>query len=240
MFEVNPVVKRISSSPSYANGLTYNGVINRTGVLLLATGATFVLTWRGLEAGAVSPTIGIGGGIVGLILAFAIIWKHITNPFAIGAYAVAEGAMLGVTSYFVNQRYPGIALQAVAGTLGCFSVVLWLYSMRVLRATPMFAKIIVSAMVGIFLLYAVDMIAGLFGHPLAIVNGNSGVSIGLSVFIVIIASLMFVLDFARIEQAIQDGADEREGWYFAFALIVGLVWLYLEILRLLMKLRSRD
>ena len=240
MFEVNPVVKRISASRSYEGGLTYNGVINRTGVLLLATGATFVLTWRGLEAGAVSPGIGLAGAIIGAILGFAIALMHLTNPLAIGAYAVAEGAMLGTVSYFVNQRYPGIALQAVAGTLGCFSVVLWLYSMRVLRATPMFTKIVLGAMIGIALLYVVDLVAGLFGHPLGVVNGNSGVSIGVSAFIVIVAAISFVLDFAAIEQAVQDGADEREGWYFAFALIMGLVWLYLEILRLLSKLRSRD
>lgn len=240
MFEANPTIKRLSESRPLAGGLTYNGVIHRTGILLLATGAAFVLTWRGLQSGAVSPSLGMVGAIGGLILALVIIFTRATNPFLIGAYALAEGVALGTISYFVDQRYPGIALQAVSGTIGCFGVVLWLYSMRVLRATPMFVKIVLGAMVGIFLLYAVDLVAGLFGHPLGIVNGNSGLSIGLSAFIVIIASISFVIDFAAIEQAVANGADERDGWHYAFALLVGLVWLYMEILRLLTKLRSRD
>ncbi|HVU34144.1 MAG TPA: Bax inhibitor-1/YccA family protein [Opitutaceae bacterium] len=240
MFEANPTIKRLSGSRSLAGGLTYNGVVHRTGVLLLATGVAFVLTWRGLQAGAVSPALGMVGALVGVGLGFFIALTRSCNAFLIGAYALAEGVLLGTVSYYANQRYPGIALQAVSGTLGCFAIVLWLYSMRVLRATPMFVKIVGGAMLGIALLYLVDLVAGLFGHPLAIVNGSSGISIGLSVFIVVIASLQFVIDFAAIEQAIAQGADEREGWYYAFALLIGLVWLYIEILRLLTKLRSRD
>jgi uncharacterized YccA/Bax inhibitor family protein len=90
------------------------------------------------------------------------------------------------------------------------------------------------------LLYLVNIISSLFGHPLEIVTGNSTLSIGLSAVIVIIAAISFVIDFAAIEQAVEEGADDRAGWYFAFALLVGLVWLYIEILRLLTKLRSRD
>ena len=99
---------------------------------------------------------------------------------------------------------------------------------------------VMGAIVGIALFYAVDLIAGLFGHPLGIVRGNSGLSIGLSAFIVVIAAISFVIDFAAIEQAIAEGVEERQGWHFAFALLVGLIWLYIEILRLLSKLRSRD
>lgn len=223
-----------------SGGLTFNAVINRTGTLVLATGATFVLTWRGLQSGSVSPTLGIVGAIVGLVLGLFIAFTRSTNPIAIGAYAVAEGALLGTISYFANLRYPGIAMQAVGGTLGCFFVVLWLYSMRVLRATPMFVKVVSAAIVGIALLYIVNLVAALFGHPLGIVTGNSTLSIGLSAVIVVVAAISFVIDFAAIEQAVNEGADEREGWYFAFGLLVGLVWLYIEILRLLTKLRSRD
>lgn len=240
MFEANPTIKRLSDSRSLTGGLTYNGVIHRTGVLLLATGVAFVLTWRGLASGAVSPSLGTIAMFVGLGLALYITFSRATNPLLICAYAVAEGAMLATLSYYVNRAYPGVAMQAVAGTLGCFGVVLWLYSLRVLRATPMFVKVVVGAMMGVAVLYLVDLVAGFFGHPLAVVNGNSGLSIGLSAVIVILASLSFVIDFAAIEQAVEAGADEREGWQFAFALLVGLVWLYIEILRLLTKLRSRE
>jgi uncharacterized YccA/Bax inhibitor family protein len=240
MFEVNPAIKRLSDSRSLTGGLTYNGVINRTGVLVLATGVSFVLTWRGLQSGAVSPSLGLAGLVVGTILGLIITFTRATNPLLIGAYALAEGTMLGTISYFADMRFPGIALQAVAGTLGCFLVVLWLYSIRALRATPMFTKVILGALIGISLLYIVNLVASLFGHPLGIISGNSPVSIGLSALIVLVAAVSFVLDFAAIEQAVNEGADERAGWHYAFALLLGLVWLYIEMLRLLTKIRSRD
>jgi uncharacterized YccA/Bax inhibitor family protein len=240
MFEANPVIRRVSNERALAGALTYNGVINRTGVLLLTCSVAFALTWRGLQSGDLSPAIGIGGLLVGLVLGLVISFTRITNPVIIGVYALCEGVGLGAISYFMNRQYPGIALQAVAGTFGCFFVVLWLYSLKVLRATPMFVKVVSAAIIGVALLYFVDMIAGFFGHGFEFVRGNSGMSIGLSALIVVLASLSFVIDFAAIDQAIEEGVDEREGWRFGFALLVGLVWLYIEILRLLSKLRSRD
>lgn len=153
---------------------------------------------------------------------------------------MTQGLALGTISYFTNLRYPGVALQAVGGTFGCFTIVLWLYSMRVLRATPLFVKVITAALLGIMALYLVDLVAGLFGHPLEIVRGSSPLSIGISAIIVLIASLSFVIDFAAIEQAVQEGADTRQGWRFAFSLLVGLVYLYIQLLQLLSKLRGRD
>jgi uncharacterized YccA/Bax inhibitor family protein len=240
MFEANPVIKRLSDERALAGALTYNGVIHRTGVLLLATSVTFALTWRGLQSGDLTPAIGFGGIILGLVLGLVIAFTRLTNPFVIGAYAVCEGAALGTISYFANQKYPGIALQAVAGTFGCFFVVLWLYSLQVLRATPMFVKVITAALLGIVVLYLADFVAGMFGHPFDIVRGNSNFSIGLSAVIIVFASLSFVIDFAAIDQAITEGVEEKQGWRFGFALLVGLVWLYIEILRLLSKLRSRN
>ena len=240
MFDANPTIRRLGNEGVVTNPLTYDGVIHRTGALLLITALTFALTWRGLITGAVAPEMGLVGSLVGLVLALAIIFTRATNPFLIGAYALTQGLALGVISYYANERYPGIALQAVAGTIGCFSVVLFLYSMRVLRASPTFVKVIMSALLGIMALYLVDLVAGFFGHPLEIVRGNSGMSIGITAVIVLVASLSFVIDFAAIEQAVTEGADAKQGWRFAFSLLVGLVWLYIEILRLLTKLRSRD
>jgi uncharacterized YccA/Bax inhibitor family protein len=240
MFEANPTIKRLSEQGIVTTPLTYNGVIHRTGTLLLVTCVTFALTWRGLQGGDLSPAVGLGGSLIGLVLALVIIFSRATNPLLIGAYAVTQGVALGTISYFANLRYPGIALQAVGGTLGCFFVVLWLYSMQVLRATPMFVKVISAALLGILALYCVDLVAGLFGHPLDTVRGNSGLSIGITAFVILIASLSFVIDFAAIEEAIAEGVDARQGWRFAFSLLVGLVWLYIEMLRLLSKLRSRN
>ncbi len=239
MFEANPSIKRISNEGVVTNPLTYNGVINRTGILVLITSVVFSFTWQALQNGSVTPLIGIGGTIAGLILALIIIFTKTSNPFLIGAYAITQGLALGTSSYFANYKYPGIALQAVAGTFGCFFAVLALYATRVLKASPIFVKVISAAIIGIALLYITDIVAGLFGHPLEIVRGNSGLSIGITAVIVIVAALSFVIDFAAIEEAVEQGADAKLGWRFAFSLLVGLVWLYIEILRLLSKLRSR-
>lgn len=240
MFEANPTIKRLSQEDVVTEPLTYNGVIHRTGTLVLLTSIAFGLTWRGLQSGQVPVGIGMIGSIVGLVLALVIIFTRATNPLLIGAYAPCQGAALGTISYFANARYPGIALQAVGGTFGCFFVVLWLYSMKALRATPVFVKVISAALLGIMALYLVDLVAGLFGHPLEMVRGNSGLSIGITAVIVLVAALSFVIDFAAIDEAIERGVDVRQGWHFAFALLVGLVWLYVELLRLLSKLRSRN
>ncbi|MES2692239.1 MAG: Bax inhibitor-1/YccA family protein [Verrucomicrobiota bacterium] len=239
MFEANPTIKRLGHEGVVTNPLSYNGVIHRTGVLLLVTAVTFGLTWRGLQSGELSPAYGLGGAIAGLVLALIIIFTRTTNPLLIGAYAITQGVSLGVISYFASQRYPGIALQAVSGTFSCFLAVLWLYSIKVLRATPTFVKVISGAILGIMALYLVDIVAGLFGHPLEIVRGNSGISIGITAIIIIVASLSFVIDFAAIDEAVAQGIDSRYGWRLAFSLLVGLVWLYIEMLRLLSKLRSR-
>src|SRR6478735_8221188 len=187
MFDANPTIRRLGNAGVVTNPLTYDGVIHRTGALLLVTATTFALTWRGLITGDVAPELGMAGSLVGLGLALLIIFTRATNPVLISAYALTQGLALGVISFYANQRYPGIALQAVAGTLGCFSTVLALYSQRILRATPTFVKVISASLLGILALYAVDLIAGLFGHPLEIVRGNSGMSIGITAFIILIA-----------------------------------------------------
>lgn len=240
MFEANPTIRRLSNETIAGETLSFNGVIHRTGALLLVTGISFALTWRGLVSGDIPAGAGLVGTIVGLVLALVIIFTRATNPILIGSYAAAQGLALGTVSYFASLKYPGIAFQAVAGTGACFSIVLWLYSMKVLRATPVFVKVISAALLGIMALYLVDLVAGLFGHDLGLVRGSSNLSLGISAVIVIVASLCFVIDFAAIEQAIEQGADAKQGWHFAFSLLVGLVWLYLEILRLLTNLRGRD
>lgn len=240
MFEANPTIRRLSNESITGDTLTFNGVIHRTGALLLATGITFALTWRGLESGELPVGAGLVGTIVGLVLALVIIFTRATNPLLIGSYAVAQGLALGTISYFANQKFPGIAFQAVTGTGACFSIVLWLYSMKVLRATPVFVKVITAAMLGIMALYLVDLVAGLFGTELVLIRGSSGMAIGISAVIVVVASLCFVIDFAAIEESIEQGADAKQGWHFAFSLLVGLIWLYISILRLLTNLRGRD
>jgi uncharacterized YccA/Bax inhibitor family protein len=240
MFQANPTIRRLTGDGVVTNPVTYNGVMHRTGFLVLVTCITFALTWRGLQSGEVLPVAGIAGSLIGLVLALIIIFTRTTNPVLISLYAVTQGLALGVISYFAELQYAGIALQAVGGTIGCFFAVLLLYSMQILRATPVFVKVISAAMLAILALYLVDLVAGLFGHPLAFLRGSSGLSIGITAVIVVVAALSFVLDFAAIDEAVTQGVDARYGWRLAFGLLVGLVWLYIEMLRLLTKLRGRD
>jgi uncharacterized YccA/Bax inhibitor family protein len=240
MFEANPTIRRLPQAQVIGDALTFNGVINRTGILLLTTGITFALTWKGLQSGDIPVGAGLVGSIVGLILALVIVFTRATNPILIGSYAVAQGVALGTISYFANLKYPGVALQAAAGTIGCFSIVLWLYSVKILRATPIFVKIITAAMLGIMVLYIVDLVASLLGYELGLIRGSTGLAIGISGAIVLVAALCFVIDFAAIEEAIEQGAEAKQGWHFSFTLLLGLIWLYISILRFLMNLRGRN
>lgn len=239
MFEANPALKRVQDSSS-GGTLTVNGVIHRTGILFLLTAAAYGFTWHGVTTGTVPPSAALIASLVGLVLGLVITFGRVTNPFFICAYALAQGAALGVISYFAELRFPGIAFQASATTLGCFATVLAFYRLRILNATPGLVKALTVAMIGIAVLYLVNLVSSLFGHPLGFLQDSSPLSIGISVVIVLVAALSFVVDFAQIEQAVDGGVDERQGWLLAFGILVGLVWLYIEILRLLMKLRSRD
>lgn len=239
MFNANPAVQRLNND-RVSGAITIDGVIHRTGFLLVITGLCFWATWQGTQAGSVPEGVGILGIIIGLVLGLVISLTRTANPILIASYAAAEGVGLGAISYFVNRAYPGIAATAVTCTMGVFLSTLVLYRLRILRATPTFVKVLTGAILGVAVLYLVNIIAGLFGHPLEIVVGHSMASIALSGVIVIIAALSFVIDFNEIELAVENGADASYAWRCSFSLLVGLVWLYVEILRLLIKLRGRD
>jgi uncharacterized YccA/Bax inhibitor family protein len=160
-------------------------------------------------------------------------------------YAVLEGAFLGTISLAVAERAGPqgslLVTQAVTLTFGVFAAMLLAYGTGIIRATPMFTRIIVGATVGIALTYLAGFIMSFFGITLlGSLHGNGAVGIGFSLFVVAIAAFNLVLDFDLIEQGVRNGAEKHMEWYGAFALMTTLVWLYLEILRLLSKLKSRD
>jgi uncharacterized YccA/Bax inhibitor family protein len=155
-------------------------------------------------------------------------------------YAVLEGLFLGGTSAIFEARCPGIVIQAVGLTFGTLFCLLMAYKSGVIKATENFKMGVVAATGGIALMYFITMILGFFGVSVPFIQGSSPLSIGISVFIVIIAALNLVLDFDFIENGSAAGAPKYMEWYAAFGLMVTLIWLYIEILRLLSKLRSRD
>lgn len=213
--------------------MTLDSVVQKTGLLLGILLVTGAVTWTlGLEALAF-PAV-----LIGLVLALVITFKRSSNPGLIIAYAAVEGVFIGGISKLFEAQYSGIVLQAAVGTALCFGTVLALYSRGVLRATPRFTKMIIASMVGIFAMYMVNLLLSVFGSSVPGLNSSGPFGVIVSLVIVAVASLSFVLDFDMIERAVAQGAPEKESWRAGFGLVVGLVWLYIEMLRLLSKLRN--
>ncbi|HKF49481.1 MAG TPA: Bax inhibitor-1/YccA family protein [Terracidiphilus sp.] len=224
--------------------MTLGGTVNKTGILLICALATAAWTWYRFMATGDPASVGgllaigaFGGLIVALVTTFKKQWAPVTAPI----YALLEGLVLGGISAFINVRYPGIAIQAVALTFGTLLALLFLYSTRIIRVTQKFALGIVAATGGVMLFYLLQMVLGFFHVPfLSSVNGSGTIGIVFSVIVVAVAALNLVLDFDFIERGVNYGAPKYMEWYGGFAIMVTLVWLYLEILRLLAKMRSRD
>ena len=239
----NPTLSPATFNQPVAAGeqrMTIQGAVNKTGILLALAVLSAAFTWNRFsqDPGAAMPLVvigSIGGLIMALITCFKKEWSAVTAPI----YALLEGLVLGGVSLIFNAKWNGIALQAGMLTFGTLFAMLLAYRSGVIRATEKFKTGVIAATGGIFLLYLVSWILGMFGVKMEFMNGSGMLSIGISVFVVIIAALNLVLDFDVIEQGAQLGAPKYLEWYAGFSLLVTLVWLYLEILRLLAKLNSR-
>jgi uncharacterized YccA/Bax inhibitor family protein len=225
--------------------MTINGTAQKTLFLLLLAMGTACFTWSktfsAIEANpAAAMPWALGGLVVGAITALVICFKHTWAPALAPVYALAEGLFLGGLSATFEAQYPGIVIQAVGGTFGTLAGLLLAYQSGLIKATENFKLGIVAATGGIGLVYLISIIGGLFGFPVPYIHAAGPIGIGFSLVVVVIAALNLVLDFDFIEQAAERGAPKYLEWYGAFALMVTLVWLYMEILRLLSKLRSRD
>jgi uncharacterized YccA/Bax inhibitor family protein len=229
--------------------MTLNGTVNKIFILLLLVIAGAIYTWRlafeaistdSLNASrAILPWM-IGGGIGGFIIAIVTVFKRSIAPVTAPVYAVLEGLFLGGISAFVEYQYPGIVINAVALTFGILFALLIAYRSGLIKPTENFKLGVFAATGGVAIFYLVSFVLGLFGMPIGYLHNSSLLSIGISVVIVIIAALNLVLDFDFIEHGAASSAPKYMEWYAAFGLIVTLVWLYLEILRLLSKLASRN
>ena len=223
--------------------MTLSGTVNKTGVLLLCALATAAWTWhlyiqsRNPADVALYLMVGaFGGFICAMVTIFKKEWSPVTAPI----YALLEGLLLGGLSAMFDLRYPGIAVQAVGLTFGTLFVLLLAYSSGIIKVTQKFRLGVVAATGGIMVFYLLQMILGFFGVHFIAVNGSGPIGIGFSLFVVAIAALNLVLDFDFIEQGVSYGAPKYMEWYGAFGIMVTLIWLYLEMLRLLSKMRSRD
>jgi uncharacterized YccA/Bax inhibitor family protein len=230
---------------STAGTMTINGTAQKTFFLLLLAMGSACFTWsRTFSAAEANPAAAmpwaVGGAIVGLVTALVICFRHPWAPALAPVYAVAEGLFLGGVSASLEASYPGIVIQAVGGTFGTLAGLLLAYQSGLIRATENFKLGLVAATGGICLVYLISLIGGFFGFPIPYIHAAGPMGIAFSLFVVVVAALNLVLDFDFIEQAADRGAPKYLEWYGAFALMVTLVWLYMEILRLLSKMRSRD
>ena len=234
----NPVLskKTFDNTISVSEKMTIEGTVNKTGISLLILVGTGYLTFDTLN-----PILLIGCGIGGFIFALVTIFKKEWAPITVPIYAALQGAMLGGISYMYNYLYDGIVTNAILLTVGILVSLLIAYRSGYIKATENFKLGIFAATGGIAIVYLVNFIMGFFGSGIGVMNINnaSPLSIGFSIVVVIIAALNLVLDFDFIEEGAEKGAPKYMEWYGAFGLLVTLIWLYLEILRLLAKLNSR-
>ncbi len=223
--------------------MTAQGTANKALLLLLCVLVTASWIWskyfQAMNPQVVTPWLAVGG-IAGFIVAIVTVFKPAWAPVTAPLYSLLEGLVIGGVSALFETQFPGIVIQAVSLTLGTCLVMLLAYKTGMIRATENFKLGVVAATGGIALFYLITIVLGFFHIQMPLMYGNSLASIGFSVVVVIIAALNLVLDFDFIEQGAAQGAPKYMEWYGAFGLMVTLIWLYLEMLRLLAKLRSRD
>ena len=240
----NPVLKEKAFAGAIPTGetMTIQGTVNKTGLLLLFVVVTAAWTWglaHSENPDAAYPWM-LGGLIGGLVVALVTIFKKEWAPIGAPVYALLEGLVLGGISAFFNKAYNGIAVQAISLTLGVMFVMLLAYKLRIVQATRGFKLGVIAATGGIAIVYLINMAMSLFGHSqMSFLNAATPLGIGVSLFVVIIASLNLIIDFDMIETGARMGAPKYMEWYGAFGLMVTLIWLYMEMLRLLSKVRRR-
>ena len=234
----NPVLRaetfagvRVSS---VSERMTIEGTTYKSIALLLFVFCGTMFTW----SAEVSLGWTLAGAFGGLIVAMVTIFKHSWAPFTAPLYAVLEGLFLGGISFYCERHFPGIVFNAVCLTFGTLFCMLLAYQVGLIKVTQKFRMGVVAATGAIFLVYMVSIVLSLFGTQMPFIHDAGPIGIGISLFIVVIAALNLALDFDLIEQGAAQGAPKYMEWFGAFALLVTLVWLYLEILHLLMKLRQ--
>jgi uncharacterized YccA/Bax inhibitor family protein len=225
-------------SPYAATGtsyLTMDDVVTKTGLTFLVTVLAAAATWA--VPGEATFGLALPAMLIAFVLGLVISFKQIANPAATLAYAALQGVAVGAISEAFNDFFPGIVMQAVIGTFGVFAGMLVVYKTGAIRVTPKLTRWIVGAMIGVLVLMLANLIGGLFGADLGLRDGGP-VAIIFSLVVIGVAAFTLLLDFDMADEAIRRGAPAKFAWYIAFGLLVTVVWLYLEILRLLSYFRE--
>jgi len=223
--------------------MTERGTLNKFGLLFLLVLASSIFTWNAFYQGKnILPWI-IGSAILGFILALIICFTPRLAAYLVPVYGLVEGVFVGGISAYYNNAFaeqaPGIVMQAVGLTFGVVIAMYLLYRLRIIKATQKFKTIVFTATAGIAVFYLLTWILRMFGITMPFIHESSTIGIGISLVIVAIAALNLILDFDMIENGVAMGAPKYMEWYGAFGLLVTIVWLYLEILRLLSKVAGK-
>jgi uncharacterized YccA/Bax inhibitor family protein len=234
------VYLRSGRAETSVNAMTLQGTVGKTAILLLILLVAAGYTWSQAINGSMNVAYGLllAESIGGFVVALLTIFKPNLSPITAPIYAALEGLLLGAISAVFEANYPGIVIQAVGLCIGVLAVMLFLFGTGVIRATEKFKIGLIAATGAICLVYLVDMIASFFGTHLPFIHESGALGIGFSLVVVVIAALNLILDFDFIERGVQQQAPKYMEWYGGFSLLVTLIWMYLEILRLLAKMRG--
>ncbi len=222
-----------------ATVMTVRGTALKALVLLALLSATAAWSWTQSDNHQLSPALVMGSMIGGLAIFFVTMFKKQWSPFTAPLYAAVEGVLLGAISSMVNQQYAGLVMQAVSLTIATLLIMLFVYATGLIRVTPRLTAAIVAATGAICLVYLASIVLGFFNVQVPFIHDASPIGIAFSVFVVGLAAFNLLLDFDFIEKGAQGELPKYMEWYAAFGLMVTLIWLYLEILRLLRKLQDR-
>jgi uncharacterized YccA/Bax inhibitor family protein len=247
----NPTLKESAYQGTIFEGIStgetmsVRGTLNKFGFLFLMMTATTLYAWKSFYSGQDPMPLLLTGVFGGLVVALIIVFKKQWSPYLAPAYALLEGLFVGAVSayydYAFKNSYPGIIMHAVSLTLLVTLVMYALYHFRIIKVTQKLRSIVVIATISIALFYLITWVLQLGFHVTApgFLYGSSLLGIGFSVAVICLAALNLLLDFDMIEKGVEMGAPKYMEWYSAFGLLVTLVWLYLEILRLLSKISRR-
>jgi uncharacterized YccA/Bax inhibitor family protein len=235
-----PTAEGYPAAPPAVQPMTIDDVVVKTVTLLGITGISAVAAWNLVPDALIGPAW-IGSAVVGLVLGLIIAFSRMANPALVVTYAVVEGALVGLVSKFFENimGYEGIVLQAVVATFGVFFLMAMLYRARVIRATPKFVRGMIAVMAGLFAVILINFVLALFGFNTGL-RDNGAVGIIFSLVCIVVASLSFILSFNEVEEGVRMGLPQRYSWTAAFGILVSLIWLYLEVLRLLSYFQGDD
>lgn len=227
----------------HAGTMTVGGVAQTTGILFLLLMVAAFFGWTATETNEIGqaqlPGLAIGAIFVGFVLAIVLAFKPMLAKFLAPIYAIAQGYFVGAISRAYETQWDGIVVQAAGATLGVFAVMLFLYRTRILKVTDRMRRIVIGATLGVAVFYGISLLINLFGGDVSFLSSTSGFSIAFSFFVAGLAAFNLALDFDFVERGAAAGMPKQVEWYAAFGILVTVVWLYLEILRLLAKMRER-